>query len=181
MNRSILPTLVAAALLAAGCGGEAADQPASDASPAPAPAAQVSLPDTTADAVWAMLTQADFQNSWSLWPGMGELYTGNEPHGMLLTTYMNDVALAAFEARAGTMPVGAVLVKENYMPDSTLAATTVMVKRERAYNPNFNGWWWLKRNADGSVDAAGKGVGCETCHVNAANDHIFTGPLSGGG
>jgi len=127
-----------------------------------------------------MLTQADFQNTWSLWPGMGELYTGNEPHGMLLTTYMNDVALAALEAQAGTMPVGAVLVKENHMPDSTLAATTVMVKRERAYNPNFNGWWWLKRNADGSVDAAGKGVGCESCHVNEANDYVFTGRLSGG-
>lgn len=28
----------------------------------------------------------------------------------------------------GSMPSGAILVKENYMPDSTLAATTVMYK-----------------------------------------------------
>ncbi len=37
---------------------------------------------------------------------MGEYYTGNEPHGMLLTTYLNDLALDALTNAAGEMHVG---------------------------------------------------------------------------
>jgi len=186
MNRTLLPSLAAVIVFAAACSGDPADDAATDA-PAAAPAAPASaaapaLPDTTADAVWAMLTEAAYQENWTLWPGFAEYYTGNEPHGMLLTTYLNDVALAALEAQAGTMPVGAVVVKDNFMPDSTLAATTVMVKRPVEYNPDFNGWYWLKRNADGSVDVDGRGAGCQACHGGraAANDFLVTGPLSGG-
>jgi len=149
---------------------------------APAPAMASTLPDTTAADVWAMLTQADYRGNWTLWPGMGELYSGNEPHGMLLTTHLNDAALQALESQAGTMPVGAVLVKENYMPDSTLAATTVMLTRENDHNPEHNGWWWLKRNADGTNEVVGRGAGCPSCHGGQAadNDYVVTGPLSGG-
>jgi len=96
--------------------------------------------------------------------------------------YLNDAALQALEAQAGTMPVGAVLVKENYMPDSTLAATTVMLTRENDHNPEHNGWWWLKRNADGTNEVVGRGAGCPSCHGGQAadNDYVVTGPLSGG-
>ncbi|MDT8368585.1 MAG: cytochrome P460 family protein [Longimicrobiales bacterium] len=174
-------SLTGAVVLAAACSGEPATEEI-DAEAQPAAATtQPQLPDTTVESVWSMLTEAGYQDTWTVWPGLGEYYSGNEPHGMLLTTYLNDVALAALNSGADRMPTGAVLVKDNFMPDSTLAATTVMVKRETAYNPEHNGWWWLKRNADGSVDAAGRATGCQNCHGGVAdNDYIFSGPLSGG-
>ena len=46
----------------------------------------VELPDTTAAALWAYLESQQYRQRWSLWPGKGRLYTGSEPHGMLLTT-----------------------------------------------------------------------------------------------
>jgi len=185
MKTTAAPGILMAVLLAAACGGsddevsESAAEAASETQSETVRSA-TQLPDTTGDAVWAMLTAANFQDNWTLWPGMGELYSGNEPHGMLLTTYLNDVALEALESQAGSMPVGAVLVKENYMPDSTLAATTVMLKRELDYNPEHNGWWWLKRLADGTNEVEGRGAGCQSCHGNqaAGNDYVVTGPLS---
>jgi hypothetical protein len=89
---------------------------------------EMALPDTMGAAVWSHLEAADYSANWELWPGKGELYTGQEPHGALLTTYLNPVAYAALTGMAGSMPAGAIIVKENYMPDSTLAAITVMYK-----------------------------------------------------
>ena len=66
-------------------------------------ASAVAEADTTGTAIWAHLQQSDYQSTWTLWPGMGELYTGREPHGMLLTTYLNDVALEALNSKASRM------------------------------------------------------------------------------
>lgn len=135
-------------------------------------------PDTTAAALWAHMTAATYQESWQLWPGKGRLYQGQEPHGMLLTTYLNPAALNAVTSRAGSMPAGAIVVKENYMPDSTLAAVTVMYKA-RGYDPERNDWFYVKRLADGTVEAAGRVEGCQNCHgTRSANDYLFTGSLS---
>ena len=116
------------------------------------------LPDTTAASVIAYLDEANYQESWELWPGLGEKVEGGEPHGMLLTTYLNPVALKAFNDKAGTMPDGAIIVKENYTPDGTLAANTVMYKKS-GYNPDHNDWFWLKVLADGTVREARHGRG----------------------
>lgn len=142
-------------------------------------AQEVQRPDTTVEAVWAHLQAQAYRESWPTWPGKGELYAGGEPHGMLLTTYVNGAALDALRTGAGAMPVGAIIVKENYMAsDSSLAAVTVMYKTE-SFNPDHNSWWFLKRNADGSVDAGGRGAGCESCHgARADNDYILTDDLS---
>jgi hypothetical protein len=98
---------------------------------------------------------------------------------MLLTTYVNATALAAITGGARVMPVGALVVKENYMPDGMLAAVTVMYKTA-SFNPDNANWWFLKRNADGSVDVDGRGEGCETCHAQRRdNDYLYTGTLGG--
>ncbi len=134
-------------------------------------------PDTTAAAVWAHLQAESFHESWSLWPDKGELYQGQEPHGALLTTYLNPLALDAVTNRAGTLPPGAIIVKENFAPDSTLAATTVMYKAS-GYDAEHGDWWWMKRLADGTVEAQGRVQGCIDCHGGAAdNDYIMTGPI----
>lgn len=158
--------LVAAALLAA-CGGAEEEQPMEEGQ-------EMALPDTTAQAVWNYLETADYAANWNMWPGKEPLYAGTEPHGMLLTTYVNDVASEALANWQQSMPAGAIIVKENYMPDSTLAAVTVMYKSP-GFNPEHNDWWFLKRLADGTVEAAGRVEGCQNCHGAArANDYIMT-------
>ena len=179
MIRSFAPA-VALALVAACGGSEQADAGMEQS------VAQVPAPDTTAAALWAHMSAAGYQQNWALWPGKGRLYTGQEPHGMLLTTYLNGIAARALNQHAGTMPVGAIVVKENYMPDSTLAAITIMYKAPAGYNPEHNDWFWVKRLANGQLDVMpngrpmeGKVPGCQQCHgAQRGNDYIFTGSLS---
>ncbi|MDT8435904.1 MAG: cytochrome P460 family protein [Gemmatimonadota bacterium] len=184
------PAVLAGALMtvtAAGCSpanedaaGQAAERPAA-AEATPVQEATPS-PDTTGAAVWSHLQRVDYAANWDLWPGTGEYYEGQQPHGMLLTTYVNDVAAAGLASDAGRLPAGAIIVKENYKPDSTLVAVTTMYKVE-GYNPDANDWFWVKHLPDGSVDGDGAAQGrvqsCIGCHGRqAANDYLFTGELN---
>ncbi|MDH3292100.1 MAG: cytochrome P460 family protein [Gemmatimonadota bacterium] len=168
-----------AAIGVLGLGACAQDERAEPQEGTPPPAqVQVASPDTTASALWAHVEQAGYRTTWPLWPGKAKLYKGTEPHGMLLTTYLNSVALDAVTNKAGRMPAGAVVVKENYMPDSTLAAITIMYKSP-GYNPDFGNWFFVKRLASGTVEASGRVPGCQGCHASqAANDYLFTGSIS---
>lgn len=172
---STLAALVVTGMAAAGCGG-GDDEPAEiGAEASPEPVTDVAAaPDTTSDALWAFLQSQDYRQAWRLWPGKGELYQGVEPHGMLLTTYANDVAWEALAAGNVTdLPEGAILVKENYMPDSTFAAATVMQK-VTGYNPDHADWLFAKYQPDGTVDAYGRAEGCQACHLSAPNAYVYT-------
>jgi hypothetical protein len=150
-------------------------------------AASVTAADTTGAAIWAHIHESNYATDWQLWPEKGRLYTGREPHGMLLTTYLNDIAYQALTSGAREMPAGAVIVKENYMPDSTLAAVTTMLKVP-GYNAEHNDWFFTKHLAGGELDKMPNGMemegrlpGCQTCHLGVrANDYLFTGQLGGG-
>ena len=182
--RVLLP---AALLLAAACAPQETGEPAEEApettaEPAAAKQAAATLPEANADAVLAYLEAADFRNNWDLWPGKGEKYAGTEPHGALLTTYTNPAAAQTVADRAGGMTAGAIIVKDNFMPDGTLAASTVMYKIN-GYNPEAGDWWWAKFMPDGSVDmngmAQGRVEGCIGCHASAAdNDYIMTASIA---
>jgi hypothetical protein len=159
---------------------EEASEPGAE--PAAAQQAQT-LPEASAEAVLAYLTAADFRNSWDLWPGKGEKYEGTEPHGALLTTYLNPAAAQAAADGAGQMPPGAIVVKDNFMPDGMLGASTVMYKIE-GYNPEAGDWWWAKFMPDGTVDMDGMAQGrvemCIGCHAKGAdNDYLLTGSIAG--
>ncbi len=119
-----LPVFVGVAVL----GGAAAVVLAACSSKPEADVADAQQPDTTGAALWAHLNAVSYQANWQTWPGKGKLYQGKEPHGMLLTTYLNDVAYDALTNKAGLFPAGAIITKENYKPDSTLAAVTTMYK-----------------------------------------------------
>ena len=135
------------------------------------------LPDTTAASVLDYLDEVDYQESWELWPGLGEKYEGGDPHGMLLTTYLNPAAFDALEGKEGVMPDGAIIIKENYTPEGKLAASTVMYKKS-GYNPQHNDWFWVKALADGTVEKEGMVEGCQNCHGDVKeNDYVWTGPL----
>lgn len=146
-------------------------------------AAELALPgtDDAAD-VWAYLGEADYQ-SWELWPGKGKNYPGGEPHGSTLTTYLNPAAFGAVSGGADGMPAGAIIVKENYMPDGMLGAITTMYKVP-GYNADAADWYWVKFMPDGSVDMDGMAQGkvgmCISCHSGKAdNDYVMTADLGG--
>jgi hypothetical protein len=73
------------------------------------------------------------------------------------------------------LPNGAIIVKENYMPDKKLDAVTVMY-RVKGFDPEAGDWFWAKYTAKGAVEAAGKVAMCSGCHAAVIpNDWIFTG------
>ena len=157
--------LLGAMLLLAGCGGdeESADMAAE------------AGPEANGAAVIEFLEAADYQNAWQHLPGVEPLYTGQDPHGALLSTYFNAIALKAITDKAGSVPEGGIVLKENYMPDGTLAAITVMYKPAGYENPDANGWFFLKYAPDGAIEAEGMVQGCTECHSDVSdNDFLFS-------
>ncbi len=127
--------------------------------------------------LWQELRKADYKNMWRMWPGTSAFYPGSQPHGVLLTTYVNDNALRAIEGKRGQMPDGAIVAKENYSGDKQLMALTVMYKI-KGYNPEAGDWFWAKYRPDGNIEGEGKMQMCIGCHaVKADNDYLFTGAL----
>lgn len=142
--------------------------------------AQPPPPDTSAAAVWSYLQAANYADGWEHWPGKTQLYTGIEPHGMLLSTYYNEMAGPSITSGdIATLPDRSIIVKENYMPDSTLAAVTVMYKVQ-GYNPEHGDWWWAKYDAAGVVETSGRAEMCIACHSGSSGDYLLT-PIQAGG
>jgi hypothetical protein len=149
--------------------------------------------DTTATAVMALLEGAEYRESWTHWPGREAFYEGTDPHGHLLSTWLNARAARGLDALRSdeddVLPEGSVIVKENFMPDSTLAAITVMYKAAEGYDPSNHDWFWLKFTAEadlspapgGDVEAAGRVESCIACHSEAAatTDYLMTARAEG--
>jgi hypothetical protein len=113
---------------------------------------------------------------WKTWPGKGEMYKGTEPHGSLLTTYVNDIALKSIKKQQG-MKNNSIIVKENYAPNKKLVAVTAMYK-VKGYNADNGDWFWVKYDAEFNVLKEGKVKGCLACHGTVKdNDFIFTGKV----
>jgi len=134
-------------------------------------------------ALYKYITNESKYKEWQMWPGMTEFYPGNPPHGALLTTYVTDNAFSAIESRSGVLPDESIIVKENYMPNKTLVALTVMYK-EAGYDSEHNDWFWARYSPNGTVLAEGKIKGCIDCHIqpkakfgNQLNDYVFTSNL----
>lgn len=150
---------------------------------------EVSKVEKMAGELWSKMQYENYRENWEMWPGKEAFYKGKEPHGVLLTTFVNDAVYKAIENKDkdGKMPPGAIIIKENYMPDKTLGAITVMHKIE-GFNPEANDWFWVKFGPDGKVmtmemggmtmKLAGKVPGCIDCHgVQSRNDYVFTNSL----
>jgi len=114
---------------------------------------------------------------WNLWPKKGKLYKGTEPHGVLLTTFVNDTAYYSIKNKTG-MADGSIIVKENYSADKRFVALSVMYKI-KGYNPEAGDWFWANYSPDGKVVASGKVKACIDCHgKKKANDYVFTGEIT---
>ncbi len=135
------------------------------------------LPDADGRTLIELVTVTQDYKQWPMFPGKEALYKGQPPHGAYLTTYVSPAVLAALQSKSGTLPDGAIIVKENYSPKKELAAVTVMYRRT-GYNPEEGDWFWLKYAPDKTVLAEGRVDGCINCHRAVQNnDWVFTGPL----
>jgi hypothetical protein len=124
--------------------------------------------------LWTYISSENPYKNWDLWPEKGEFYLSEEPHGALLTTYVNDKALDVIEGKKGVMPDGAIIVKENYMPDKTLETISLMKKID-GYNPQANDWFWVEYKPNGEIEKEGKVFNCIGCHSKEReNDYLFT-------
>lgn len=120
--------------------------------------------------LYTMFTQDMPYTDWSFWAGAEGLMEGKAPHGAFIKNFVNDKAMKPV---GGAYPYGSLIVKENYMPDTTLAKLTIMYK-VRGYNPDGGDWFWAVYGADGKVEAEGKIEGCMGCHrARQAQDFVF--------
>lgn len=129
------------------------------------------------DVLWDRITEeADYTN-YEFWPGHEGLMPGQAPHGAYHKVYINALLLNALPIENRTAPDGSIIVKENYSPDQTMAAVTVMAKVE-GYNPEHGDWFWAKYSPQGEVQAEGKPDGCISCHAGMkSNDYVIIQPL----
>ncbi|HBR20991.1 MAG TPA: hypothetical protein DD713_00235 [Nitrospiraceae bacterium] len=132
------------------------------------------MPGPNAEKLNEYIVRYDPYKSWELWPKKGKLYKGTEPHGALLTTFINSTAHFSIKKKKG-MEDGSIIVKENYSADKKFAALSVMYKI-KGYNPDGGDWFWAQYDPDGKAIAAGKVKKCIDCHsTKKDNDYIFTG------
>ncbi len=137
---------------------------------------QLAEPGADAAQLKEYITRLKPYTSWELWPGKGKFYPGKEPHGALLTTYVNRTAYFSVKDGKG-MGYGSIIVKENYDSNRKLVALTVMYKL-KGYNPAGGDWFWAKYGPDGNTIASGKVDACLQCHgKKKANDFIWTGEI----
>ncbi len=130
--------------------------------------AEKEQPQTTSAAdLWKIISQEKPYKQRGSWPGVEGLMEGKAPHGKFIRTYANDIAVKAKGAR---YPYGSTIVKENYMPDTTLAKITVMHK-VKGFNPEAGDWFWVIYSPDGTVEMEGNMKTCIACHsLREAND-----------
>jgi hypothetical protein len=134
------------------------------------------LPGANAEKLNEYIVYQNPYRSWDLWPGKGKLYEGGAPHGMLLTTFINETAFYSIWKKE-PFKDGAIIAKENYTKEKKFVALTVMYKI-KGYNPKAGDWFWVKYAPDGSVQAAGKVGACIECHSQRKdNDYILTAPV----
>ncbi|HEX7996854.1 MAG TPA: cytochrome P460 family protein [Pyrinomonadaceae bacterium] len=95
---------------------------------------------------------------------------GRSPHvNKLITVYVNELGRQAMMTELRPQfPVGSVIVKEKLSADKMDAPEllTVMVKRERGFNPAVGDWEFMAVNGAGTkIDARGRLESCQSCHV----------------
>jgi hypothetical protein len=140
--------------------------------------AQLTYHEIKAEKFIEYITVADPYTKWQTWPGKGNLYEGRSPygHGVLVTTYVNRIALQSIADEKG-MADGSIIVVENYNADKTLAGLTIMYK-VGGYNSEAGDWCWVETTPAGKAVRFGKVQSCIDCHrAQTRNDYIWTGEV----
>jgi hypothetical protein len=103
----------------------------------------------------------------------------NNPHlNKYVTVHVNDIGRKAMlEQLNPNFPEGSVIVKEK-LPDKSSQAPellTVMIKREKGFNPTSGDWEYMVVDGTGTkVLAKGKLENCQACHAaRPETDYVF--------
>jgi hypothetical protein len=110
--------------------------------------------------LWQIIGQEKPYTEYGFWSGLEGIMKGQSPHGALVRTFVNDHAL---NPGLEGYPYGSIIVKENFMADTTLAKLTVMYK-VKGYNPEAGDWFWAVYGPDGTAEMEGKIQSCISCH-----------------
>lgn len=122
--------------------------------------------------LWDHLQAVRYDNWAPLPTAVADFYPAEGPHGAFVKLYANRTAVATPQ----DLPVGSMIVKENYARDrTTLMAITVMY-RAKDYDPEHNDWYWVKYEPNGQaaqmngMPVAGRAQMCIDCHSQAGGD-----------
>lgn len=142
----------------------------------------VKVPPEIAAELWSLIQTENYREHWKMWPGKEALYKGTHPHGTLLTTYVNSTGYDAVVKKENQLPPGTIIVMENYMPDKTLEAITVMYNLV-PFDPEHGNWFWVRYAPDGkpmtmekdgeTMTLAGKVPDCIECHTASSSGIQF--------
>lgn len=114
-------------------------------------------------------------------PEEREYYQKESPHfDRYITVYVNPIGENSM-MNGGAFPVGSIIVKEKeagitmLKPDGPVLLNTVMIKREKGYNPECGDWQFAaidgftaKLNGDGKLES------CMFCHKDQARkDFVY--------
>ena len=101
------------------------------------------------------------------------------PHGpdKYITVYVNDVGRhAMMEEKTPHFPQGSIIIKEKLTTAKSTVPEllTVMIKRERGYNPESGDWEYMVVDGSGkSVQQRGKLENCQSCHqIDQDTDYV---------
>jgi len=160
---------------AEGCGGaETGAEPAGVDSPEPSACAAANVTEegqvSDEDARHAMRLFRQYRT----WERANAQPYESEPHGLLLTDFVNNLARDAWLARRG-YPVGAALAAEGWRKN-VRAMVWLMEKRPPGFDSEHGDWWYATVDPDGKVRNAGRVAACIDCHATAANDYVHGQP-----
>ena len=100
-----------------------------------------------------------------------EMDAGDPHKDKFITVYVNELGTKAMMHEMNpSFPKGSVIVKEKLPSQESTSPEllTVMIKREKDYNPENGDWEYMALNGDGKeVRARGKLEKCQACHVMA--------------
>jgi hypothetical protein len=94
-----------------------------------------------------------------------------------ISVYVNPIGQKEILARhVTTYPVGTVVVKDKFIgrTGGTTELSTVMIKRERGYNPTGGDWEYAVLNGKSTLVERGRIARCQSCHAARRNqDFVF--------
>jgi Cytochrome P460 len=100
-----------------------------------------------------------------------EMNAGDPHRDKFITVYVNDLGRKPMmHELKPSFPKGSVIVKEKLPSKESTAPEllTVMIKREKGYNPENGDWEYMALDGDGKeVRARGKLEKCQACHQTA--------------
>jgi hypothetical protein len=144
---------------------------------------KVELPDSTGRALLKYIMREKPYKEWSTWPDskwniFSKVTAGENPHGVSIRIYVNDIAIDYYNSIKDNLPskpelpIGSIVMKENFRSvptvepqPSDLVELTAMYKTKNSKGEAQ--WFWMKARPFGPVDMAGfNKVACSSCHMN---------------